>query len=217
MYDIDPANAIGRLKSGRNLRGRRRAAAARLAMWRESEALKLDRPRQWILRDAVLIDIAHRLPQNRDQLGRITDIPPKVVKRSGDRILEAVAASADDNHDYRPPGPPDEDQKALLEENAGNRNELCLGPGHCRRDDCVQEGIVRRDLSVAAASPGYSTGWRRDLIGNGSRSALIRAPQSAGRRPRRSRRRRRRSSGDLACDRTRPRALYSRDRHRAGY
>ena len=35
-------------RAAATLRGRRRAAAARLASWRESEALKRDRPRQWI-------------------------------------------------------------------------------------------------------------------------------------------------------------------------
>jgi ribonuclease D len=60
LYDISDSQAIDRLKGARNFRGRRRAAAERLAAWREAEAIKRDRPRQWIMRDNVLLDIAYR-------------------------------------------------------------------------------------------------------------------------------------------------------------
>jgi ribonuclease D len=53
LYDADPLLAIDRLKGGRNLRGNRRAVAARLAAWREKEALRANRPRQWIVRTLV--------------------------------------------------------------------------------------------------------------------------------------------------------------------
>ena len=46
LYNVDPTAAIERLKGARNLRGRRRAAAARLAAWRETEAIRANRPRQ---------------------------------------------------------------------------------------------------------------------------------------------------------------------------
>jgi ribonuclease D len=46
LYEISPGQALERLKGARNLHGRKRAAAARLAAWREAEAIKRDRPRQ---------------------------------------------------------------------------------------------------------------------------------------------------------------------------
>ena len=164
LYDVDPMNAIARLKGGRNLRGRRQAAAARLAAWRESEALKRDRPRQWILRDTVLVDIAHRLPETRSQLSRIKDIPPKVVQRSGERILEAVAASADDSHDYRPPGPPDEEQKALLK-------KMQKIVSNCARELGIAAETIASKKELSAVIIGGNRdsrvfdGWRRDLVG----------------------------------------------------
>jgi ribonuclease D len=62
LYGFDETQAVNRLKGARNLRGRRRSAAERLAVWRETEAANRDRPRQWILRDSALLDIAHELP-----------------------------------------------------------------------------------------------------------------------------------------------------------
>ncbi|MDH3440657.1 MAG: HRDC domain-containing protein, partial [Gammaproteobacteria bacterium] len=65
LYQSDPARAIDRLKGARNLRGRARAAAAALASWRESEALSRNRPRQWIIRDNALLDIAINAPTSK--------------------------------------------------------------------------------------------------------------------------------------------------------
>ena len=116
LYDISDSQAIDRLKGARNFRGRRRAAAMRLAAWREAEAIKRNRPRQWIMRDNVLLDIANQLPDSEAAMVDIQGVPPKLVKRAGRQLLDMVSASADDNKDHSPPRPPDEGQKALLKE-----------------------------------------------------------------------------------------------------
>lgn len=114
LYDADPGVAVDRLKGARNLRGRRRAAAARLATWREREALRANRPRQWIARDNVLLELATRLPESMSGLNRIDDLPPGLIRRSGKMILAEIAASAKDDEDYRPPAAASEAQKAQL-------------------------------------------------------------------------------------------------------
>jgi len=70
LYEADPAQAINRLKGARNIRGRARAAASRLAAWRETEALRSNRPRQWIMRDQVLVEIAVACPASAWRLPR---------------------------------------------------------------------------------------------------------------------------------------------------
>jgi ribonuclease D len=50
LYDTNPDLAVARLKGARNLAGSARNAAVRLAAWREREALRSNRPRQWILK-----------------------------------------------------------------------------------------------------------------------------------------------------------------------
>lgn len=42
--------------------------AARLAVWREHEAIKRDRPRKWIVDDELLTTLALRVPRTRDEL-----------------------------------------------------------------------------------------------------------------------------------------------------
>ena len=165
LYDISDNQALDRLKGARNFRGRRRAAAARLAAWREAEAIKRDRPRQWIMRDNVLLDIAYRLPDSEATMADIQGVPSKLVKRVGRQLLELVAASASDSRDYSPPRPPDEGQKALLK-------EMQSRVAACAKDlDIAAETVAsKRELSGVIISGNRDSrvfnGWRAELIGN---------------------------------------------------
>ena len=164
LYDIDPNKAISRLKGARNLRGRRRTAAVGLAAWRETEALKRDRPRQWILKDSVLIDIAFKLPGSIDELASIDDLPAKLVQRAGNDILVAVSESTNDSSDYRPPGPPNEEQKALLK-------KMQAVVAECANDLAIAaETIASKKELSAVINDGTRdsrvfNGWRDELIG----------------------------------------------------
>ena len=165
LYDLENGQAVDRLKGARNLRGRRRAAAARLATWRESEAIQRNRPRQWIMRDNALIDIAYRLPETEAQLADIQGVPAKLIRRAGNALLEAVAESANDPGGYRAPRPPDEGQKALLKE-MQSRVAACAA-----ELDIVPETIAsKRELSAVIISGNRKSrvfgGWRAELIGN---------------------------------------------------
>jgi ribonuclease D len=164
LYDTHPELAVDRLKGARNLRGKRRAAAARLAAWRESEALRANRPRQWIARDNLLIDIAHRLPSTTAELGRIEGIPAGLVRRSGKRIIRELAASRSDGSGYSRPRAPDEAQKSLLKL-MQKRVAECAGDLGLAAETIAS----KRDLSAVIISgernPRLMTGWRRELIG----------------------------------------------------
>ncbi len=165
LYDIGDSQAIERLKGARNFRGRKRAAAVRLAAWREAEAIKRDRPRQWIMRDNVLLDIAWNLPETAAAMADIQGVPPKLVNRVGPQLLELIAASAQDDGGYNPPRPPDEEQKALLKD-MQSRVAACA-----RELDIAAETVAsKRELSAVIISGNRNSrvfgGWRAGLIGN---------------------------------------------------
>jgi len=165
LYEISGDQAIDRLKGARNFRGAKRAAAVRLAAWREEEAIRRDRPRQWIIRDNVLLDIAYTLPTSEKQLASIDGIPPKVLGRVGKQLIDAVGASASDENGYQPPGPPDEAQKSLLK-------EMQSQVADCAKDlDIAAETVAsKRELSSVIISGICSSrvfqGWRKELIGD---------------------------------------------------
>lgn len=165
LYDIEPEKAFTRLKGARNLRGRRRMAAIRLAAWREMQALERDRPRQWILRDNVLTDIAYKLPANQAELTAIPDLPPRLLQRAGDTILEAVAQADKDDGDYRPPGPPNEAQKSVLK-------AMQSLVAECAQDHGIAAETIASKKELSAVVMGGNrqsrvfNGWRRELVGD---------------------------------------------------
>lgn len=165
LYAIDPRLAISRLKGAKNLRGNRRAAAASLAAWREDEAIRVNRPRQWIAKDSVLLDVVTANPSTIEELGRIDSLPAGVVRRSGKQILRSLRAARKDGSDYRPPTAPNEAQKAALK-------SMQKHVAECADDLGVAAETVasKRDLSAVIFSGDRDsrvlTGWRKDLVGD---------------------------------------------------
>ena len=165
LYAVDESLAIARLKGAKNLRGRRRAAASRLAAWRESEAVRRDKPRQWILKDAILLEIAGSLPESKGELRAIENMPPKLVHRAGDELLGIVARSERDQVDYRPPRVPDEKQKRLLK-------SMQATVANCASELGLSAETIasRKELSAVIISGKQESrvfsGWRRELIGD---------------------------------------------------
>ncbi len=164
LYEVGGEQAVERLKGARNFRGQKRAAAVRLARWRESEAIRRNRPRQWILRDNVLLDVAYNLPTSENQLAGIEGLSSKLANRIGQQLLEEIAASSGDEDDYQPPRPPDEAQKALLK-------EMQAQVAACAKDLGLAAETVasKRELSAVITSGSRESrvfsGWRAELIG----------------------------------------------------
>lgn len=164
LYDLGAEQALDRLKGARNFRGRKRAAAARLSAWREREAIERNRPRQWILRDSVLLDIAYQLPSSMQQLSDIEGMPAKLLNRVGEQLLGEVEASAADESNYSPPRPPDDSQKALLKA-MQSRVQECAGDLGVAAETIAS----RRELSAVVTSGSRDSrvfsGWRLNVIG----------------------------------------------------
>lgn len=171
LYAIDPKTAIERLKGARKLRGKRRIVAEQLAEWRENEALRCNRPRQWIVRDNVLVDIAWKMPSSAGELADIDGMQPKFVERNSNTILNIVAAAAGETTDYLPRGAPDEAQKALLK-------KMQKTVAECAADlDISAETIAsKKELSSVIIDGNRDsrvfTDWRRELIGDQLSSLL---------------------------------------------
>jgi len=164
LYDVDVDTAIDRLKGARNLAGRPRRAAIRLAAWRERRAIDADRPRQWILKDAAVLAIAQTNPRDETGLAAIEGVPPATVRRSGTKILELLRdAENAPGDDYRPPARPDEDQKKLLKR---LQKEVADAAGEL--DIAAEIVAPRRELaalSVGGNEARVLSGWRRDVVG----------------------------------------------------
>ena len=98
LYRTDPAQAWRRLKGLNRLRPDEQSAARALADWRERRAIESDKPRGWILADEALYALATRDPVSVAALESIPTLPPGVIRKRGDELLELLrAARADES------------------------------------------------------------------------------------------------------------------------
>jgi ribonuclease D len=94
LYRIVPEDMWQRVKGWTGLRSAaQRKALALLAAWREREATTRNRPRQWVLRDSLLLALARVLPANRNRLAQIPDLPRPGLERYAAALLELIAAA----------------------------------------------------------------------------------------------------------------------------
>lgn len=171
-YSVDPEEAWLRVRSLKGLDPDRSRLAQLLAAWRERRADERNRPRGWILDDAVLRDIVVRVPRTLEELTGLADMQPGFVKHNGAEILELIAAAQLPAVLPRlnPRGAPDPQKTALVKKlstvHQAVASELNLPP---------EILATRRDLEQLAdgrQDGGVLCGWRREVIGERLLAAL---------------------------------------------
>jgi len=94
-YEGNPDLAYKRIKA-RNPKPRVAALIKELAAWREREAKRRDVPRNRILRDDALMEIAHHAPKNASDLARTRGLGERMANGpAGEKILKAVKRGLD--------------------------------------------------------------------------------------------------------------------------
>ena len=167
LYRSDPEDAWRRIKALHRLDARARRVARALADWRERQAVRDDRPRQWVLRDNVLLEIARLAPRNAAALHAVADMPAAVARRHGAALAEVVeTALADTNPAVDDAGAPerlDAAQKAKLAALAGEVRACAERHGlsaELLATRAELERLVRGERSLALLS-----GWRGEIAG----------------------------------------------------
>lgn len=93
LYDIPPANAWLKIRGKNKLTGKQLVIVQALAEWREKVAKKDDRPKNWILRDELILDMAKLQPVNIKELSEIRSINDGFVRRSGQQVCALIKAA----------------------------------------------------------------------------------------------------------------------------
>ena len=90
-YKIDPQTVWRKFKWKAD-KPRLRAILRELAAWRELEAQRLDVPRNRVVRDEALMEIAHHAPKDTHELARTRGLSTGFAEsRQGKEIMEAIA------------------------------------------------------------------------------------------------------------------------------
>lgn len=171
-YDTRPEDAWQRLKGLARLDVPAQRAAARIAAWREREAIAKNRPRGWIVEDDLVYRMAERRPGSKTQLAEL-GLPPKTFERHHEALLAAIAESAGDPQtalarDERL-SPAQKAQLAKLREIVqATATALGLPPGllapRADLDALLYDGIHARARALI--------GWRRAAVGEALLAAL---------------------------------------------
>lgn len=169
---VAPEDAWKKVKGLPTLDPARQALAKQLAAWRERRASDRNRPRGWILDDAVLREIVLRLPRSVDALSGLPEMQESVVRKCGDELLELVRAA---NIPDPPPAlprreRPDPSQVALVKKLADVATDVAK-----QLDISGEVLATRRELERLAAGKrdvSLLRGWRADVVGSKLLAAL---------------------------------------------
>jgi ribonuclease D len=89
-YVKNPRTLWMRVSRHRSLEGQGLSILRELARWREEAASRRDIPRNRVIQDDVLVDIARRKPSEPDDLKALRRLHPRELERSGRELVEAV-------------------------------------------------------------------------------------------------------------------------------
>ena len=168
LYRADPETVWERLRprsGNRRFLGRVQAVAA----WREREAQRINIPRQRLLKDEALMEIAATVPADIDSLARIRSVSRGFAEGlMGESLLEAIAATIAVPDSALPPAPPPRDAQraspaliALLKVLLAAKCEYHhVAPRLVAGTEDLERLALEDDPSIPALH-----GWRREVFG----------------------------------------------------
>ncbi|HEX5339325.1 MAG TPA: ribonuclease D [Gammaproteobacteria bacterium] len=162
-YRTEPQDAWRRLRGLQRLKPRQLASVKSLAAWREQRAIAENLPRQWVLKDDLLTDMARQQPTTCEALQQMRGMNESMVRKHGAELLALIQ---NQEITATPPAPParlDPAAEALLDALAAvvriRSAEAGISPAQIvTRGDL--ERLVRgeRELEILA-------GWRLETAG----------------------------------------------------
>ena len=173
-YRLDPDRAWKRLKT-RSTDSAYLALVQAVAAWREREAQRLDLPRNRVLRDDALLDVAAQAPADAEALAHCRGVTRGMASgRLGPGLLAAVAEGKAVAPEDRPqPAPQRERPKGV-----GPAMELLrvLLKARVEHEGVAQKLVATsdelEDLAGGAEDGPLLRGWRRELFGEDAQRLL---------------------------------------------
>lgn len=176
-----PLDELWRRVGGRNVLDSRGLAILReLAIWRDEEAQRRNKPRRTVIKDDALVEIARRAPKSAADVLALRAIPPNLGERAAAEIVERVRRGIVIPEAERPrseSAPPLDEQGAALVELLTavvriRAIEEDLPPSLLATGDDLRTLAGARRRPDALTSGPLFTGWRGELIGNALKGIL---------------------------------------------
>jgi len=94
VYQANPELAWLKIRGLKKLTKKQLSVAQSLAQWRERIAQQENRPRNWLLRDDLIIDLARLQPNNVGELIKVRNLHERTVKRHGKALCALIEQAA---------------------------------------------------------------------------------------------------------------------------
>jgi len=100
LYQMSPENAWLKIRGKNKLTGKQLSITQTLSEWRERTAQEENKPRNWLLPDELLLELAKLQPVTLPELAKIRNIGERTVNRYGRVLCELIDVAR-----QRPPRP----------------------------------------------------------------------------------------------------------------
>ncbi|MGZ8216342.1 ribonuclease D [Methylomagnum sp.] len=95
LYETPPELAWQRIGGVQQLRSKQLAILQGLAAWREETARAQDIPRNWVVKDEAMVDLARIAPKNPEELKRVRGLEERTLKRYGNQLCQLICEGQD--------------------------------------------------------------------------------------------------------------------------
>ena len=172
-YRVNPETTWERLRLRSN-KPSAWAALRALTAWREREAMRVNRPRQMVLKDDVLTQIAMTVPTTREALSRTRGLPGSLNKDAiAEQIIALMLTAKQAGSDALPPR---NDNAALTPAQEDSLDLLRLALKIVARQAQVAPRLLAGSDDLVAMVVGRDTpllhGWRAELFGLAAKRLL---------------------------------------------
>lgn len=157
-------NVWRRVRHTQNLNKKQLGVVKALAQWRETEALKKNKPRRWILSDELIVQFAKHPPKTKDQIERIQGariLSQKAIKAILEAIKKGLRYPEDTFVQENPQLTCSKDVLTLAE-------ALVRSISHAQKispDMIATKREIKLHLADRESSP-LNKGWKKELVGD---------------------------------------------------
>jgi len=165
-YDQPAGERWKKMRNIQRYKGEVLAIIQLLAQWRELKARELNRPRNWLIKDDVLLTLAQQRPDSETELSHIRSLDRKSRERFGKELLDIIAQARGATPQPLPPFT----KKQKLDASNLARVQVLNAWVHQRAGELnIAAGLLgpQQMLEKMVTGDGRSAlrGWRDPLIG----------------------------------------------------
>ena len=167
-YKDDPYERFKRLKRVNQLTPQQLSAAREVAAWRETQAMKRNIPRKWVVTDEQIVEICKREPRTLDELFMVRGVSNTLKTDDARRVLAACKQGLDAPEDAWP----ELNKSYKSEPNVDPQVDLLYSLVKVRAKEAgVAFGVLASHADLAKLVRGHYEevdilkGWRRHLVG----------------------------------------------------